>query len=65
MQVIDPHYEVNALLLRPITYMNIAGKNVAAAMKKYKVEKSKLIILHDELELKVGTFRFVAGTSFK
>ena len=56
---------VNALLLAPETYMNIIGKNVAKAMKTEKIDKTKLIVLHDDLEQKIGKIRLVQGTSFK
>ena len=41
---------MNALMLRPITYMNIIGKNVAKAMKSEKIDKPSLIVFHDDLE---------------
>lgn len=41
---------MNALILRPMTYMNIIGKNVAKAMKSEKIDKSQIIVLHDDLE---------------
>lgn len=56
---------MNALLLLPITFMNIIGKNVAKAMKSEKIDKTALIVLHDDLEQKLGRFRTVRGTSFK
>lgn len=56
---------MNALMLRPITYMNIIGKNVSKAMKSEKIEKTSLIVLGDDLEQKIGRFRCVKGTSFK
>jgi peptidyl-tRNA hydrolase len=30
--------------------MNIIGKNVAKAMKSERIEKDKLIVIHDDLE---------------
>lgn len=56
---------MNALLLSPVTFMNIIGKNVAKAMKNERLEKSNLIVLHDDLEQKLGRVRVVKGTSFK
>eukprot|EP00347_Sterkiella_histriomuscorum_P005628 403355871 len=55
---------MNALLLQPKTYMNIIGVNVSAALKSFQVEKQNIIILHDDLERKLGNFRVVKGTSF-
>ena len=50
LKIISPSHEINALLLSPVTYMNIIGKNVAKAMKSERLEKTSLIVLHDDLE---------------
>jgi peptidyl-tRNA hydrolase len=50
LKIISPFHEINALLLSPVTYMNIIGKNVAKAMKSERIEKTSLIVLHDDLE---------------
>jgi PTH1 family peptidyl-tRNA hydrolase len=50
LRIISPSHEINALLLSPVTYMNIIGKNVAKAMKSERIEKTSLIVLHDDLE---------------
>jgi peptidyl-tRNA hydrolase len=50
MRVIAASHEMNAMLLSPVTYMNIIGKNVAKAMKSERIEKTSLIVLHDDLE---------------
>ena len=65
MKVITATHEINALLLSPISYMNIIGKNVAKAMKSERIDKTSLIVLHDDLEQKLGRIRLVKGTSFK
>lgn len=56
---------MNAVLLQPTTYMNIIGQNVAKAVKHFKIDKSKIYVVHDELEHKLGKVRVVKGTSFK
>jgi peptidyl-tRNA hydrolase len=59
---------MNALLLSPITYMNIIGKNVSKALKSERLLEAKatsLIVLHDDLEQRLGRYRVVRGTSFK
>ena len=65
MKIVATTHEINALLLSPVTYMNIIGKNVAKAMKSERLEKTSLIVLHDDLEQKLGRIRLVKGTSFK
>lgn len=65
LRAMSTAFQMNALMLRPITYMNIIGKNVSKAMKSEKIEKTSLIVLGDDLEQKIGRFRCVKGTSFK
>lgn len=65
LNVVGPNFKVNALLLSPVSYMNILGKNVATTLAKERIEKAGLIVLHDDLEQKPGRFRVVQGTSFK
>ena len=65
MSVISATHKLNILLLSPFSYMNIIGKNVAKAMKAEKIDKTSLIVLHDDLEQKLGRIRLVKGTSFK
>ena len=42
----------------PMTYMNDSGIAVAKLMRRYRLEETKkLLIVHDELDLDVGTIR--------
>ncbi len=45
------------LLLKPLTYMNLSGTAVAAAMNFYKLELDKLIVCCDDINLPVGSVR--------
>lgn len=65
MSIVTPSHQLNILLLSPVSYMNIIGKNVAKATKSEKIDKASLIVLHDDLEQKLGRIRLVKGTSFK
>ncbi|MCV6608849.1 MAG: aminoacyl-tRNA hydrolase [Campylobacterales bacterium] len=47
------------LLLKPDTFMNLSGVSVQAVCNFYEVEK--VICIHDDLELKLGTLRFKKG----
>ena len=50
----------------PETFMNISGKNVRLAVNKYSItDRSKLIVLHDCLETKLGVVKFGNTGSFK
>jgi peptidyl-tRNA hydrolase len=65
MSIVTPSHQLNIFLLSPVSYMNIIGKNVAKATKSEKIDKASLIVLHDDLEQKLGRIRLVKGTSFK
>lgn len=45
------------LLVKPLTYMNNSGVAVQAIMNYYKIPPSKLIVIHDELDLDFGYFK--------
>jgi len=42
-------------LLMPETYMNLSGESVFAAASFYKIKIEEIIVVHDELELPLGT----------
>ena len=52
---------VRVLLLKPMTYMNLSGQSVAAALAFYKAELASLIVLHDELDLPLGRVKVKTG----
>lgn len=45
-------------LLLPTTYMNRSGQAVAAMAQFYRIPPQAILIVHDELDLPVGTARF-------
>ena len=49
--------------LMPETYMNLSGESVFAAASFYKVKTEEIIVVHDELELPLGTIslKFAGG----
>lgn len=49
-----------AVLILPETMMNLSGKAVAAFVKSPKAGKS-LLVVHDDLDLPVGTIKMVFG----
>ena len=66
--IAELHYtqDFNPLALWPLTFMNIIGKNVAKTLKAEQMKETKpVIVLHDDLEQRLGRFRVVKGTSFK
>ncbi len=52
------------LLARPQTYMNRSGQSVSRLVNKFKIGLNNLLIIHDDLDLPLGTIRFrQAGSS--
>ncbi len=52
-----------ALLVKPQTYYNGSGECLAAVLGYYKVPPSRLIVVHDELDLEAGRLRLKLGGS--
>jgi len=52
-----------ALLVKPQTYYNGSGECLAAVLGYYKVPPSRLIVVHDELDLEAGRLRLKQGGS--
>ncbi len=50
-----------AILAKPQTYMNESGMAVAALLQDAYLEADSLIVLHDELDLPLGTVRIKNG----
>ena len=49
------------VLARPNTFMNVSGAPVAALLRFYKIEPSRLIVLHDELDIPFDSVRLKFG----
>lgn len=49
------------VLAKPHTFMNLSGGPVAALLRFYKVDPSRLIVLHDELDIPFDTIRVKSG----
>ena len=47
----------NVLLLCPLTFMNLSGKSVAAALAFYKLAPENLLVVCDDVDLPVGKIR--------
>ena len=41
--------------LKPLTYMNLSGESVGELARFFKINGDEILIVHDELELPVGT----------
>ena len=51
------------VLLTPLTFMNLSGQSVRAAVEFYKVEIENCIVVCDDLALPLGKIRLRAGGS--
>ena len=51
------------VLLKPETYMNLAGEAVQEALHFYKLTPADVIIFHDELDLPIGKMKVKIGGS--
>jgi PTH1 family peptidyl-tRNA hydrolase len=51
----------DVVLLEPMTYMNLSGESVQAAMRFFKVPLERVVCVHDELDLEFGVIRLKQG----
>jgi PTH1 family peptidyl-tRNA hydrolase len=49
------------VLAKPNTFMNLSGGPVAALLRFYSLDESRLIVLHDELDIPFDTVRVKSG----
>jgi len=49
------------LFLKPSTYMNNSGESVEAVKNFYKIDNENIIVIHDDLDLKLGALKFKRG----
>lgn len=62
-QVTSPDGDL--ILQKPETFMNLSGRAVQLALRKFSVAPSHLIVLHDEVELPPGEVRHKFGGGHK
>ena len=58
--------EVNGeqvIFIKPLTYMNLSGLAVSKVVNFYKIDMADILIIHDDLDLPVGTFRIKKNSS--
>jgi PTH1 family peptidyl-tRNA hydrolase len=49
------------LLAKPRTFMNRSGQAVAALLRNFKTQRSRLLVVYDDLDLPTGVLRLKAG----
>lgn len=50
-------------LLKPLTFMNLSGKSVAALARFFKIEPNEILVAHDELDIIPGQAKLKFGGS--
>ncbi len=45
------------ILAKPQTFMNLSGQAVASLLRFYKIPLTQLLVIHDDLDLPLGTLR--------
>jgi len=45
------------ILVKPQTFMNLSGQAVSALLKFYKIPLERMLVIHDDLDLPLGTLR--------
>jgi PTH1 family peptidyl-tRNA hydrolase len=51
------------ILAKPQTFMNLSGEAIKSALKYHNVELSDLIVVHDEIDLPLGKYKFSTDSS--
>ncbi len=55
--------EEKVLLAEPQTFMNKSGEAVSRLMNFYKLSLKDIVVIHDDIDLPLGTLRIVSGSS--
>lgn len=50
--------ETRWLVMKPLEYMNLSGRMVSVLCRRHGIAADKVLVLHDELDLALGTVRF-------
>ena len=53
--------EIDAVLLKPQTFMNRSGRSVRVAADHFQVEPGEMLVIHDDVDLDFGTVRVKRG----
>ncbi len=59
--IVEAGGEKKALLLKPLTYMNLSGFAVREVVNKYKIQEQNIFVAHDDLDIPLGQFKITKG----
>ncbi len=51
----------SCLLMKPLNFMNLSGQPVQEISNFYKINKSKIFVIHDDLDLELGKVKIKTG----
>jgi PTH1 family peptidyl-tRNA hydrolase len=57
----DPSNGERFILAKPLSFMNLSGGPTSSLLKYYKLDVSRLIVVHDELDIPFDTLRLKLG----
>ena len=52
----------NVILVKPQTFMNLSGEAVRAILDFYKLTPADIIVLHDDLDIKIGEYKIATDS---
>jgi len=55
--------DFKVLILKPLTYMNLSGKPLLETVNFYKIDKSNIFVIHDDLDLELSKVKIKKGGS--
>lgn len=55
----------NVVIVKPQTYMNDSGRATQAVSQFYKVEPKHIFVIHDDLDIPLGSYKIQLGTGPK
>jgi peptidyl-tRNA hydrolase, PTH1 family len=54
---------IKIILLKPLTFMNLSGEAIKKALSFYKIKPESLVVVHDEIDLPLGKYKFSKDSS--
>ena len=51
----------SCLLMKPLNFMNLSGQPIQEIVNFYKINKKKIYIIHDDLDLELGKIKLKFG----
>jgi PTH1 family peptidyl-tRNA hydrolase len=55
--------QTRVIAIKPTTFMNLSGEAVQAVMNYYKIPIDRVVLIHDEIDVKFGSIRTRVGGS--